>query len=561
MSVLNENFELVYGTTVNIQSLRNKVLDLAIQGKLVEQKSDDEPAEILYEHLCSDRNKQVLSGNLGRFTKKEEVKTSEQPFKLPKNWIFKKINDIAFVTKLAGFEYTKYVSCNLVKSGIPLFKGKNIQNGKLDLNFESFIPKEISDILVRSKVNKKCLLTPYVGTIGNIALFDGEGEYHLGSNVGKIEFISGEQNYILEEFGLLFFGSIIGKAQLTKFRKATAQESISIDAIRECIFPIPPYEEQKRIVAKVETLMAEIDKLEEALKQKEHLLELLPKAVVDAIGNCQNGDELKEQLRLIIDNFDVIFQTPDSMQELRNVILQLAIEGKLVEQNPDDEPAENLLTKIYIERDKLVREGKLKRQKDLAPITDDEIPFAIPSNWKWVRLGEITTYGNNKNVNPEEIKDSEWVLELEDIEKNSSRITSIITNNLRKSKSNKSRFVKGDVLYGKLRPYLKKMLVAPDDGVCTTEIIAFRGVFGVSSDYILNYLKSRYVDEYVNSITHGMNMPRLGTDNGRELLFPLPPTEEQIRIVAKVDSLMSLIDQLESELTKKNEVIANFALV
>lgn len=163
---------------------------------------------------------------------------------------------------MAGFEYTKYIADNLVADGIPLFKGKNVQNGKLVLSFESYIPKSISDELPRSQIAKKCLLTPYVGTIGNIAIFDGSFKAHLGSNVGKIELLNSDiQTFVLEEYVLWYLKSTYGYAELTKHKKATAQESISIDAIRNVIIAIPPLEEQYRIVAKIEELLPLCDRL------------------------------------------------------------------------------------------------------------------------------------------------------------------------------------------------------------------------------------------------------------------------------------------------------------
>ena len=141
-------------------------------------------------------------------------------------------------------------------------RGKNVQNGKLVLSFESYIPKSISDELPRSQIAKKCLLTPYVGTIGNIAIFDGSFKAHLGSNVGKIELLNSDiQTFVLEEYVLWYLKSTYGYAELTKHKKATAQESISIDAIRNVIIAIPPLEEQYRIVAKIEELLPLCDRL------------------------------------------------------------------------------------------------------------------------------------------------------------------------------------------------------------------------------------------------------------------------------------------------------------
>ena len=185
--------------------------------------------------------------------------TDEIPFDIPNNWCWNKLKNIAFITKLAGFEFTEYICQNLQNQGVPLFKGKNIQNGHIIYTFESFIPIEVSQQLKRSQITKKCLLTPYVGTIGNIAIHNKMGIYHLGSNVGKIELYNNYDQNILEEYVLSYMKSFTGYLQLTKYKKATAQESISIDAIREVYIPIPPLKIQKLLQEKIMLIFALIN--------------------------------------------------------------------------------------------------------------------------------------------------------------------------------------------------------------------------------------------------------------------------------------------------------------
>lgn len=152
---------------------------------------------------------------------------------------------------MAGFEYSQYIQPNLVNSGIPLFKGKNVQNSQVIYQFENYIPLEISNKLSRSQINRKCLLTPYVGTIGNVGIHDKTGTFHLGSNVGKIEIYNYSSLNVMEEYVFYYLKSFTGYYELTKFKKATAQESISIDAIRETIIPIYPLSIQEKIHHKI----------------------------------------------------------------------------------------------------------------------------------------------------------------------------------------------------------------------------------------------------------------------------------------------------------------------
>ena len=244
------------------EDMKKSILQYAIQGKLVEQRPEEGTGEELYRQIQTEKQQLIKTGKLKKTRALPTITGEEVPYDFPASWKVCYIDDIAFVTKLAGFEYTKYISDNLVPTGIPLFKGKNVQNGKLVLSFESYIPESVSDELPRSQITKKCLLTPYVGTIGNIAVFDGSFKAHLGSNVGKIELLNSDtQTFILEEYVLWYLKSTYGYAELTKYKKATAQESISIDAIRNVIIAIPPLEEQRRIVAKLEEILPLCERL------------------------------------------------------------------------------------------------------------------------------------------------------------------------------------------------------------------------------------------------------------------------------------------------------------
>ena len=171
----------------------------------------------------------------------------------------------------------------------------------------------------------------------------------------------------------------------------------------------------------------------------------------------------------------------------------------------------------------------------------DEIPFDIPDSWEWVRLGNISSYAETKQkVNATSADPSIWGLDLEDIEKGG-RLLEHKTVGERRAVGDKTVFAKGDILYSKLRPYLLKILVAPDDGICTPEIVPFRVYGGINPNYIVNYLKSPYVDNLINSITYGVKMPRVGTETMTSLLVPIPPLDEQRRIVEKIDEVASAV--------------------
>lgn len=245
------------------------------------------------------------------------------------------------------------------------------------------------------------------------------------------------------------------------------------------------------------------------------------------------------------------------IKKLRELILELAVRGKLVPQDANDEPASELLEKIAAKKIKLIKEGKIKKEKPLPEIKDEEKPFELPRGWDWTQLGDITNFGLTTKLDV--IDENCWVLDLEDIEKDTSKLLQKVRFSERGSLSNKNSFLKGDVLYGKLRPYLNKVIVADEDGVCTTEILPIRCYGDFDSHYFKLALKSPNFLSYVNARSYGMKMPRLGTDDGRQALIPLPPLAEQHRIVAKVDKLMAFCDQLEQ--TQSDNIAAHAELV
>jgi len=246
-------------------------------------------------------------------------------------------------------------------------------------------------------------------------------------------------------------------------------------------------------------------------------------------------------------------------EQLKASILQYAIQGKLVEQRAEEGTAEELYQQIQAEKQRLIQEGKIKKEKVLAEIAEDEIPFDIPKSWKWVKLGDCTGYAQTKvKISPKDIRDDMWSLDLEDIQKETGAILVKTKASERKITGDKVMFYKGQVLYSKLRPYLKKILVAPDDGICTPELVPF-DTYLIDENYISYVLRSPHIDYVINSVTYGVKMPRVGTDTMVNLLIPLPPLAEQKRIVAKIEELLPLVDRYSVSYEKLEQFNAKFS--
>lgn len=213
-----------------------------------------------------------------------------------------------------------------------------------------------------------------------------------------------------------------------------------------------------------------------------------------------------------------------NFDRLRSLLLEQAIRGELVEQQAIDFAVP-------------VVDGVLPKES---------YPFEIPDHWKWYPLGKIVEYGKCTQIGSGEISETTWVLDLEDIEKGTGRFVNKKRGTL--TTSNKAKFCKGDVLYGKLRPYLNKVLIADEDGVCTTEIVPISVVTAklpLLAEYLQSYLMSPFFLDYANKISYGVKMPRLGTKDAKAALIPVPPVEEQARIVAKLEEAFSEIDRAE----------------
>ena len=492
---------------MNTELLKRKILDLAIRGKLVEQRPEEGTSEDLYQQIQEEKQRIQKEGGIKKGKKLPPI-SSYYAQNFPSTWKVCYLDDIAFVTKLAGFEYTKYIANNLTEKGIPLFKGKNIQKGKIDFTFESFIPESVSRSLKRSQIRKKCLLTPYVGTIGNIAIFNGEFKAHLGSNVGKIELYNAPNHvFVFEEFVFYYLKSSLGYQELIKFKKATAQESISIDAIRNVVIPIPPLAEQKRIVDKIDLLFSRISCIENGLVEIYRLSELTRKKILD-----------------------------------------LAIRGKLVDQIPEEGSAEDLYQQIQEEKQNLIKEGKLKKEKPLAPIEDDEIPFDIPEDWKWVRLRSIVFNHGQKTPNQ-----NFMYIEINSIDNTTQKLTNdinIVTPEKAPSRARKI-VCEGDILYATVRPYLHNMCIVEGEfqyePIASTGFAVMTCIKGVLNKYLFYSLLSPFFDKYANDSENskGISYPAINDEKLYKALIPLPPLAEQKRIVAKVEELLALCDKLK----------------
>lgn len=477
--------------------LRQAILQAAVQGKLVPQSPNDEPASVLLEHICAEKARLIKEGKLRREKSLSPITEDEIHYDLPDGWEWYRLGELGDWG--AGATPLRTDSRYYTNGTISWLKTGELNDGVIYESQEKISELALKECSLRLNKVGDVLVAMYGATIGKLAIVGAEMTTNQACCACTP--FTGVYNWYL------FFLLKAFKTVLVEQGEGGAQPNISRIKIRNQIVPLPPFEEQQRIVVKVEELMVLCNELEAAEKEldalDEYFIEYLPKS-----------------------------------------ILQAAVQGKLVPQNIHDEPASELLERIRAEKTKLVKEGKLKKEKPLPLITEDDIPFDIPENWVWCRLGEISNYGRNDINEPDNIPSHAWLLELEDIEKETGRILKKNLKKDRPTKSTKYAFSKGQVLFGKLRPYLNKVVIASENGFCSSEILPLS--FGeIKPEYSAIFLRSPFFVDYANSKSYGVKMPRLGTNDGIMALFPLPPLAEQERIVAKIEELLSLCGGLK----------------
>ena len=504
--------------------LKNAILQLAVQGKLVPQNPNDEPASKLLKRIAAEKRRRIKAGEIKKDKRDSTIvrrgasfyeiaNTTERciddelPFVIPESWEWVRLERI-FVIEMGQSPAGNTVSRNCT--------GTEFHQGKVFFG-EKYI--KASDQYTTSPTKfapENSVLLCVRAPVGKVNITDRE--LCIGRGLCAIIPLAG--------MPLLFAYYLLATYENIFVKQATGTTFVAITAetVKKQLIPIPPLAEQRRIVDRLESLLP----------------------LVEAYGKAEA--ELSQ----------LDAQFPDM---LKKSILQDAVQGKLVPQNPNDEPAEALLKRIRAEKQRLIKEGKIKKDKHESVIfrrdnshyenldgvercIDGEIPFEIPENWGWVRFGNISSYAETKQkVNAANADPAIWGLDLEDIEKGGKLIVRKTVGE-RKAIGDKTVFAKGDILYSKLRPYLLKILIAHDDGICTPEIVPFRVYGGINPNYIVNYLKSPCVDNLINSITYGVKMPRVGTETMTSLLVPIPPLNEQHRIVQRIEELLPLIKGL-----------------
>ena len=498
------------------QQLKNAILQEAIEGRLVPQDPNDEPASILLEKIRKEKERLVKEGKLKK--KDLEVKPiseDEIPFNIPKSWEWVRFSQLYWQLTDGTHSTPKYK-----EEGIPFLSVKDMSSGKISFSNTKYISAEEHSLLSqRCHPQKGDLLLSKVGTTGIPLIIDTDREFSIFVSLALIKYFP---NLIDSNFLLYIINSPLVQLQVKDNTRGVGNKNWVLTAISNTIMVLPPLVEQKRIVAKIEELLPKVEKYGKAQDELNKLNEELP-------------------------------------ERLKKSILQEAIEGRLVPQDPNDEPASVLLQKIREEKQKLVKEGKLKK-KDLEekPISEDEIPFEIPESWEWVRLGALISYQNGYAYNSSEMNKvgkgipvikSGNLMTLEVVLKRNNDYVEHPNNKMLASK-----IVKGDMLMclssqsDNPEPLGKTAIYKFDTfALLNQRVLKFRPYIDELTTLLFYTINSFYFWYNVSHQGGGSAQANLKLNHVLDMPVPLPPLAEQHRIVEKIEQLFKEIDKLKTK--------------
>lgn len=523
------------GSVYGIKKLRELILELAVRGKLVPQDPNDEPASELLQHIQAEKAKLVAEGKIKKDKPLELIGEDEKPFELPHGWVF--------VRNYALFQLRKGripKSLNEDELGLPY-----LDIDALDRN----IIRRYSEELTCPQSTDKDILVVCDGSRSGLVL-DGKNGI-IGSTLSIIDTPVFIQNYIKLIFkqGFEIFNTSM---------KGAAIPHLDTQKLLQNPTALPPLAEQHRIVTKVDELMALCDQLEAQHSNAAEAHEKLVSHLLGTLTQSQTADDFSINWQRIAAHFDTLFTTEASMDALKQTLLQLAVMGKLVPQDPNDEPASELLERIQVEKAKLIAEGKLKKEKPLSVIGDDEKPYELPKRWEWTTLSGAAVI-NPRNNAPDHINASFVPMTLIGSAYNEKHQDE--KRSWRDIKQGFTHFAENDIGVAKITPCFENSKACVFEnlenglGAGTTELHVVRPITNtLNPRYVLAYLKTpRFLEEGESKMTGTAGQKRLPKDFVEMHPFPLPPLSEQHRIVSKIDELMTLCDQLKTCIQQANQ--------
>ena len=387
------NLDLLATAPGGVARLRELILTLAVQGKLVLQDPKDEPASELLKKIRAEKDRLIAKGKIKRDKPLAEIGEEEKPFELPAGWEWVRLNSLlqkigAGSTPLGGREV-------YVPSGVKFLRSQNVYDDGLRLHAVAYIKPATHAKMAGTVVVANDLLFNITGaSIGRCAVVPCDfDEANVSQHVTIVRTVLPALNAFLHT---VLVSRHVQQAVMD-VQVGVSREGLSIAKLGQFLIPVPPLAEQSRIVTRVEELMRLCDALEAKGKLEATQHAQLVSTLLATLTGSETPAQLTENWLRIATHFDLLLDRPEAVNDLEQTILQLAVRGLLVPQDPQDEPASVLLKKIRAEKDKLIAQGKIKRDKPLPPIAEDELPFVLPQGWSWARFPELGEFGRGKS--------------------------------------------------------------------------------------------------------------------------------------------------------------------
>ncbi|TQP89996.1 restriction endonuclease subunit S [Vibrio cholerae] len=529
-----------------IKKLRELILELAVRGKLVPQDPNDEPASVLLERIAAEKA-QLVKDKIIRKPKKLDVLTdNELFFAAPSGWSFARLGDLA--VKLTDGSHNPARDFG---SGYPMFSSQNVHFGTIDFSSPSRYVDEDNFLKEdsRTQIVPGDILLTIVGTIGRAAVVPIDApKFVLQRSVAVIK------TSLIPEFLVYYLASPSCTSYFEANGKGTAQKGIYLGKLAEMPIVVPSLEEQRRIVIKVDELMALCDQLEQQTEASLDAHQVLVEILLATLTNSQDATELMSNWARISEHFETLFTTEQSIDALKQTILQLAVMGKLVPQDPNDEPAAKLLERISEEKAQLVKEKKIKKQKALPPITEDEKPFELPNGWEWERIGTFANVGTGatpSRSNPAywEPADFNWLSSGETSElfvtETKEKVSSLAV-----AETNVTIYPRGTLIVamygqGKTRGQITELLQPAGTNQACAAIQLYEK-HEAHREFVKLYFRKAY-DE-LRSEAAGGAQPNLNVGKVANTVIAIPPIAEQFRIVEKVQLLLGLCEGIKTNI-------------
>ncbi|MEY6145689.1 restriction endonuclease subunit S, partial [Salmonella enterica subsp. enterica serovar Corvallis] len=544
--------------------LRELILELAVRGKLVPQDPNDKPASVLLERIATEKAELVKQGKIKKQKPLPEISEEEKPFELPAGWEWARLNELAPMGIIDGDWIESkdqdpsgaYRLIQLADVGVGDFKDKSdryINTSTFHrLNCHQLMEGDILIARLPNPIGRACIfpkLSQSAITVVDIATMRPSGNYSA--------------EYIISAINSLTF-----RQQVESFGKGATRFRIATGHLKTLLLPIPPVQEQYSIFKKIKELMSLCDQLEQysltSLDAHQQLVETLLTTLTDS----QNADELAENWARISEHFDTLFTTEVSIDALKQTILQLAVMGKLVPQDPNDEPASELLKRIAQEKAQLVKDGKMKKQKPLPPISDEEKPFELPSGWEWCLFEDVVDIqsGITKGRNLANRKlISIPYLRVANVQRGYLDLSEVKEIDIPEEEKDKYHVIKGDLLITEGGDWdtVGRTTVWCHDWYIANQNHVFKGrIIGQDIDpyWLETYMNSPYARDYFASASkQTTNLASINKTQLRGCPVAIPPSSEAEKIMLKLNDFNELCEKLKLQIQSAQQTQLHLA--